>query len=255
MNDLLAWTVEAHGGLERWERVGSIRMHGQMGGLGLFHSAYDSEPVRTAHISVTEPWSSVEGFPEPDSGTVGTFGDTYVMIASPDGSKILRRRQNPRDAFLRYPARFRRWFWYDMLDVSYFLGYAIWNYMLTPFLFTRPGFEVSEGEPIRIHGRKMRRMIVKYPPGVPTHSPEQTYYINEKGLVNYFTYTVEIVGPWVNAVHYCRSYKDFGGIKVPTHRRAILEHDHFLRNWRVRKNLAMIMWGNLHNIEFIDKQQ
>jgi hypothetical protein len=255
MNDLLAWTVESHGGLERWERVGMIRMRGQMGGLGLLHSAYDSQPLRTAHISPTDPWSSVSDFPEPGEGTIGTFADTLVKIERADGSLILRERKDARDAFLRYPARFRRWFWYDLLDVTYFLGYAIWNYFNTPFLFTRPGFEVDEGEPVIRHGRKLRQLVVKFPPGIPTHCPIQNFFINERGLVNYFTYSVDVVGPWVHAVHYCRSYRDFSGIKVATRRRVFLRHDHVLRNWRIRKNIATMMWGNLNEIEFIDKHE
>jgi len=254
MNDLLAWTVEAHGGLERWERVGEVHLRGHMGGLGLLHSDYDSEPLRAAQISVAEPWVSVTHFPEPGQGTISTFADTLVRIERADGSRILRQRRDPRNYFLRYPPRLKRWFWYDLLDVSYFLGYALWNYMLTPFLFTRPGFEVNEGEPIIVHGAKLRQLIVKFPPAIPTHCPVQSFFINAKGLVNYFTYTVDIVGSFVKAVHYCRGYREFSGIKVPTRRRVILRYDHFLRNWRIKKNIAMLMWGNLREIEFIDKE-
>jgi len=255
MNDLLAWTVEAHGGLERWERVAGIRMQGQMGGLGLFHSAYDSDPVRIAHLKVDVPFMSIEDFPEPGMKTVGAFADTLVRIESADGSRIARQRKNARNAFLKYPARLRRWFWYDLLDVTYFLGYALWNYLLTPFLFTRPGFEVEEGEPIRRFGRALRRLIVRYPPQIPAHCPVQTFYINEKGLINYFEYTVDIIGAWVRAVHYCRAYRNFDGIMVPTKRRVVLKHDHFLRNWRIRNNIATIMWGNVYKLEFIAKEQ
>jgi hypothetical protein len=127
--------------------------------------------------------------------------------------------------------------------------------MLTPFLFTWPGFDVYEGEPLRKYGRNLRRLIVRFPNNLPTHCPEQVFFINERGLINYFTYTVDIVGPWVRAVHYCRSYRDFRGIKVATRRRVILRHDHCLRNWRIRKNVATLMWGNLHEIDFIDKDQ
>lgn len=254
MNDLLAWTVEAHGGLERWNRVGEIRMRGHMGGLGLLHSAYDSEPARVAHISVTDPWVSVSDFPEPGQGTVGTFADKLVKIERADGSGIIQQRKDARDYFLFYPQRLKRWFWYDRVDVAYFLGYALWNYLLTPFMFTRPGFEVSEGEPVVVHGSKLRQLIVKFPPGLPSHCPEQSFFINARGLVNYFTYTVDIVGKFVHAVHYCRRYREFSGIKVPTRRRAILRHDHFLRNWRIRKNVATLMWGNLAEVEFIDKK-
>ena len=253
MNDLLAWTVEAHGGLERWDRAGEIRLRGQMGGLGLWHSDYDSEPVRIVQMSIAKPLVWLGGYPEPGQGTDGVFADNLVKIERTDGSRILRQRKDPRDYFLQYPPRLRRWFWYDLLDITYFLGYALWNYMLAPFMFTRPGFEVSEGEPVIVHGSKLRQLIVKFPPDIPTHCPVQYFFINSKGLVNYFTYTVDIVGKFVEAVHYCRSYREFGGIMVPTRRRVVLRYDHFLRRWRIRRNVATLMWGNLLEIEFIDK--
>ena len=253
MNDLLAWTVEAHGGLERWNRIKEIHMRGHMGGLGLLHSAYDDEPIRSAYISVDEPVVRVSDFPEPNQGTDGKFANTLVEIERVNGSKILRLRKDARNAFLRYPQRLRRFFWYDMLDVSYFLGYALWNYFLTPFMFTRPGFEVSEGEGLIRHGSKLRQMIVRFPPNVPTHSPVQSFYINSKGLVNYFTYTVDIVGDFAKAIHYCRWYRDFSGIKVPTRRRVFLRYDHFLRHLRIKQNLATLMWGDLHDIQFVER--
>ena len=255
MNDLLAFTIEAHGGLERWERVVRIRMRGQMGGLGLLHSDYDSEPVRTADIMVGRPMVSVNDFPEPGERTDGVFADKLVEIKRAEGSNILNQRKNPRDAFLYYPARFKRWFWYDTLDVTYFLGYALWNYFHAPFLFVQAGFETEEGEPVHVAGRKMRQLIVKFPPDIPTHSRVQRFFINDKGLVNYFTYTVDIVGPWALAIHYCRSYRDFSGFKVATRRRALLRYDHCLRHLRVRKNLATLMWGNMHDVEYITREQ
>src|SRR3546814_4504928 len=36
---------------------------------------------------------------------------------------------------------------WDLLHLAYFCGYAGWNYLTTPFLFTYPGFETEEIEP------------------------------------------------------------------------------------------------------------
>ena len=36
---------------------------------------------------------------------------------------------------------------WDVLQLAYFIGYAMWNYLTTPFLFTYPGVEAREIEP------------------------------------------------------------------------------------------------------------
>ncbi len=109
-----------------------------------------------------------------------------------------------------------RW---DDLDVLYFLGYALWNYAVTPYLFLWQGFETREGgvwqEP---DGARWRRLHVTYPTSVPTHSREQTLYFDERGWLQRLDYTAEIFGQLARAAHYCSSHQVFDGLVFPTHR-------------------------------------
>jgi hypothetical protein len=57
------------------------------------------------------------------------------------------------------------------------LGYACWNYFTTPFLFAYPGVQASEIEPWREAGQTWRRLQVRFPPHIGTHSPSQVFYL------------------------------------------------------------------------------
>ena len=56
-------------------------------------------------------------------------------------SRSTRRRSSGRSGLRRN----LRW---DALDSTYFAGYAMWNYMTTPYLLTRQGVEVARGRAV-----------------------------------------------------------------------------------------------------------
>src|SRR5258708_1291932 len=97
----------------------------------------------------------------------------------------------------------------------------MWNYLTTPFLFTRLGFELEEIEPHQENGETWRSLHVKFPPDVPTHNNfqvggEQTFFFNEQGLLQRLDYLA--VGP---AANYCFDHTNFKGIGFPTLRRGV----------------------------------
>jgi hypothetical protein len=50
------------------------------------------------------------------------------------------------------------------LQELYFVGYALWNYLATPFVFTEPGFESREIGPHEENGdiwKAMRVILTK----------------------------------------------------------------------------------------------
>ena len=62
---------------------------------------------------------------------------------------------------------------WDRLHLTYFLGYALWHYLTTPFLFTRTGFATRELE-AHVEGRETWRVLeVTYPDDVPSHTKVQ----------------------------------------------------------------------------------
>ena len=47
----------------------------------------------------------------------------------------------------------------------------------------------------------------------------QTFYCDKHKLLRRLDYTAEVVGHWAHAAHLCNEYRDFSGLKIPTHRR------------------------------------
>jgi hypothetical protein len=139
-----------------------------------------------------------------------------VAIENSDGIKV-KSRKSPRSAFEGHKAE-TGW---DDLHLAYFSGYAMWNYLNTPFLFLLPGITTEELTPIEENGEGRRRLKVTFSPAVATHGPEQIFYIDDNGLIARLDYFAEITGGGP-AVHYTSGYRVFDGIKFPTRRRAFL---------------------------------
>jgi hypothetical protein len=83
---------------------------------------------------------------------------------------------------------------------------------------TWTGFEVAEIEPWQELNETWRRLKVKFPPQIASHSTEQTFYLDKDGLLRRHDYDVEISGN-MPAAHYVYEYKDVSGIMIPTKRR------------------------------------
>jgi hypothetical protein len=102
--------------------------------------------------------------------------------------------------------------------VIYFFGYATWNYLTTPFLLARPDVAVAEGRPWYEDGQRWRSLRVVFPAAIATHTREQVFYFDERGLVRRIHYAVEILGA-VPVAHYVDDYRTFDGIVAPPRRR------------------------------------
>jgi hypothetical protein len=132
-----------------------------------------------------------------------------VWIERPDGF-IVEERSEPRSAFAGHD-RTTPW---DRLHLTYFLGYAMWNYLTTPFLFTWPGFTTREVESHVENRQTWRVLEVMYPDNVPAHTSQQRLYFDEAGMLKRLDYVTDVLGG-VGA-HYCYDPKIFDGIVVPT---------------------------------------
>lgn len=64
----------------------------------------------------------------------------------------------------------------------------------------------------------MATLESQFPSIVHSHSPEQIFYFDAKGLLRRHDYSVEIMGGTWGA-HYVDEHKTFGGIVFPTRRR------------------------------------
>jgi len=120
---------------------------------------------------------------------------------------------NPRASFADH-VRSTQW---TELQLAYFVGYAMHNYMTTPFCFTWPGFKTRELDEHRERGELWRVLEVTFPDDFATHSKVHKYYFDDRFMLQRIDYTADVLKG--TAVHYCFDHKEFGGIAVPTLRR------------------------------------
>lgn len=211
--ELLELAIEAHGGAERFAAAPELVADLHVGGAALAMRFQRGKLADyQGRVSTTEPHVVLSPYPRP--GHRGVFDRNSVRIES-DGGEPVAERRDPRAAF----RKLRRNLWWDDLDLLYFAGYALWNYVCTPFIFQRPGFELDEMEPWDEDGERWRRLHVCFPASVPTHSREQVFYFDDEGKLRRLDYTAEVFGSWAKGAHYCYEHKRFSEILVPTRRK------------------------------------
>lgn len=210
---LLDDVIEAHGGAERWNKVTTIDADLSITGAMWARKGWP-DALKDVHVTIEtrKQWTSYRPFTATDRRSVCT--PDLTVIETLDG-RILNERRNPRAAFKDHtPAT--AW---DDLNLAYFSGYAIWNYLTTPFLFLLPGIKAEEIEPWRNGGETHRRLQVMFPDSIATHGAEQIFHVGQDNLISRVDYSAEVVGNLPTA-HTMTDYKDFDGIKVATRRRA-----------------------------------
>lgn len=172
MSALLDGVLDAHGGLQRWRAAETVHGRVRTGGL-LLRTRVPGNRFADYRITVHVQQARTVLDPFPRDGYRGVFESGQVRIESHDGA-VISSRAHPRAAFFGRSGLRRNIRW-DPLDSVYFAGYAMWNYLTTPYLLTREGVAVEEGAPWQQEGETWRRLIVSFPPDIDTHSPRQTF--------------------------------------------------------------------------------
>lgn len=214
MSDLLDLVLSSHGGLERWQTINKIEA--DLSGYGaMWIRKGQGDTLRDVHVTAKphEQWISYTPFKGANKRSVCTPSRTVIETLA---GETLEARDNPRAAFDGHTVE-TTW---DELNLAYFSGYAMWNYLTVPFTFTLPGFKVEEIEPWDENGETWRRLKVLFPDNVATHCPEQIFHVNPKGLIARMDYSAAVTGG-VPTAHYLLDHKDYGGIVLPQRRRAL----------------------------------
>lgn len=212
MSRLSDFVIEAHGGLPRWRQFEQLSANLDQGGVlwGL-----KGQPRTLEHTCVTvglkAQWASHSPFGSERRRS--RFEPGRVAIESADGT-VLEELVKPRDSFgghtLQTP--------WSELQLAYFAGCAMWTYLTLPFLLPWPGVETEELEPWPTDSGDWRRLAVRFPASIATHSALQTLYFDGEGLLKRHDYNVEIAGNTPGA-HIVSDYIEVSGIKFPTRRR------------------------------------
>jgi len=212
MNDLVKVAIEAHGGLERWNQLGTVSARLLQGGVIW---PLKGQPGVLDDVVVTaslhEEKVSHRPFGAADRHSVFTPGRVSIET---DDAIVVEALDQPRASFAAHTGE-TPW---STLQLAYFVGTAMWTYLTQPFVFAMPGFHTTELEPWEESGQHWRRLRVAWPNYLATHCTEQTLYFTSDGLLARHDYDVEISGG-TNASHFVSDYVDVAGIRVPTKHR------------------------------------
>jgi len=212
MSELRDLVLEAHG-IERWQKVKAIVAEMSSTGLLWVRKGWP-DVFKNVHVTAEAGSQRLSYAPFTAEGLRSVYEPDQVAIETLDG-KVVKSRINPRDAFNGHKVE-SGW---DDLHLAYFSGYAMWNYLNTPFLFALPGFTAEEIEPWNRDGEKWRRLKVAFPDSVATHSSEQVFYIDGDGLIARLDYSANVTGG-IPTAHYVGGYREVDGVKLWTRRRA-----------------------------------
>jgi hypothetical protein len=206
MTDLLDVAVKAHGGLDRWNKVNSVRVAASItGAIWFVKGKGDALKNIVMTIDARKERLTTE-FVDQDKRSI--FEPARIVIEKTDGT-LIDARNDPEKSF---QGQDRETPW-DDFHVAYFCGEALWT-----FLYTREGFATQEISSIQAQGETWRRLRVTFPDSVKSHTRQQISCFGPDGLLRRHDYTVDILGG-ATGLNYASEYRDVSGIIIPTKRR------------------------------------
>jgi hypothetical protein len=211
VNELLNLAVKAHGGLERWNKVKSIKVTASITGAIWFVKGQGDVLKNVVLTAETKTERLTVDFPGQDKRFIL---EPYRVVTQKTDGTMIEARDNPEKSF---EGQQRETPW-DEIHVADFAGEALWTYLNTPFLYTQAGFVTEEISPIQVEGETWRRLKVTFPDTVKSHTPEQFSCFGPDGLLRRHDYTVDVLGG-ATGLNYASDYRDVDGIIIPTKRR------------------------------------
>src|SRR5579863_8551043 len=163
MSSLLELAVKAHGGLERWYNVKSLKVAASITGAIWFVKSKGDALKNIVMTVDTKVERLVTDFPGQDKRSI--FEPDRIVMEHVDGTPI-ESRHDPEESF-KGQQRETPW---DDIHVAYFCGEALWTYLNTPFLYTHEGFRTEEIPSIQADGETWRRLKVTFPDYVKSHT-------------------------------------------------------------------------------------
>ncbi len=213
MNELLDIAISAHGGLERWNKINSIRIDASI--TGAIWVVKGRPEVLKKVIITAETKRQHVALELLRQRKRAIFQPNYVVILDDKGGRIIERN-NPQESFKGHTQE-TPW---DDVHVAYFCGEAMWTYLNIPFLYAQPGFETEEIASIQSDGETWRRLKVTFPDNIVSHTQTQISCFGHDGLLRRHDYTVDILGG-SQGLNYAYNYRRVEGIMFPVSRRVV----------------------------------
>jgi hypothetical protein len=211
MTPLLQIAIDAHGGLERWEKVRTLVVTASITGA-IWAIKGQANYLDNIVMRVdTRRQRIVTDFPAQNKRL--TYEPGRVTLEMPTGH--LSQERNQPEASFAGQSRETPW---DPLHVAYFQGEALWTYLNSPFLYSQPGFVTEEISPIKVENEPWRRLKITFPDHIKSHTKEQISCFGPDGLLRRHDYTVDILGG-ATGLNYAYDYRDIDGLQFFTKRR------------------------------------
>jgi hypothetical protein len=209
VNGLLSRVLDAHGGLEDWNRIKRIQATivttGALWGMkGLEHEAH------ACRVDVWRREQRVTLGPSSGSDLHCEYTPDRVAIVDSQGV-VIAERDTPRASFAGH-VKLTRW---DPLHLAYFEGCALWTLFSVPFLLASTGVEVTELEPWSIDGETIRVLRARFPDSIATHSSVQRFFFGEDFLLRRQDGQIEIAGG-MNVCYHPSEYVETDRIHLAT---------------------------------------
>lgn len=203
--ELLEALLAEHGGRERWAQLRTVRASLSSGGLAF---ALHLQPQALKQLRV-ELQPQAQRVRLGDFHRLGWCGEwTPQRVALYDEQhRCVAQREAPRERF----KAFARQLWWDRLDILYFAGYALWNYLSFPYLLTLPGVQ------LRSEGRQ--RLYAQFDGSIATHSREQVFHLDAALGLRRHDYTAQVIGSWARAANLCLASERVAGLRFYTRRK------------------------------------
>jgi hypothetical protein len=207
---LLDDVIDASGGMARWNSLSRFTLHLSVAGT-LFSSTGHASEFKDVTAEGSTRTQSVRFTGITGGEHSGSFQPDAITIESLEG-EVLRTWRNPSVAFTEAGSPTLA----DELHLVFFCGVAIWNYLTNPFLLAHPDVVVEELPRWQENNESWRRLRAQFPPGLITLAPEQIFYFDDNALQRRTDH--DLFG--MKVAHYSWAHDSFGGIVVPTLRRA-----------------------------------
>jgi hypothetical protein len=224
--------LDAYGGEARWRASEAVEARLTIGGL-LFRWKRRGEgrwPSVQIRVETGGPRTRFD--PIDRAGNVAVLDGHAVRIERPDGSIVEERanaRPNP------YGRNLVSW---DTVEIGYFFGYTMWNYLALPALLLRDDISWREASSDTLEA--------EFPPHLPTHSRVQRFHTDPAtGRLRQHDYTAGPFGAWAKAAHMITEHREFDGLTAPSKRRV---------KPRIGKGpgpFPLLIWADVHEYRLV----
>jgi hypothetical protein len=200
--------IEAHGGLERYNKLDTITFKMDFTGATLGMKQRPQHLIPTGTTYVKEQKTVYRGLGG-STDEEWVFTPTKVWKQRISDGGIIDSRENPRASFEGHTLE-TPW---DDLQFLYFCGYAMYQYFHWPYLLARDDVQTKELAPYHESNQTWRVLEVIYPDHdvLATHVRTQKYYVDETFILRRHDYAPDVLAG-AQAAHYVFDPITVGGL-------------------------------------------